>query len=67
TVLCSADEEAVEAFLAGRIPFLAIAEVVAHTLERHTPTEVRALEDVLAADQWARRQAQREIAKVALC
>jgi 1-deoxy-D-xylulose-5-phosphate reductoisomerase len=66
-VLCSADEEAVEAFLTGRISFPAIAEVVARTLARHTPTEVRTLEDVLAADQWARRQAQREIAKVALC
>ncbi len=67
TVLCSADEEAVEAFLAGRIPFVAIAEVIARTLAQHTATEVRTLEDVIVADQWARQQAQREIAKVALC
>ena len=66
-VLCSADEEAVDAFLAGRIAFPAIAEVVARTLDRHEVGEVGSLDDVIAADAWARRRAQREIAMVAVC
>jgi 1-deoxy-D-xylulose-5-phosphate reductoisomerase len=66
-VLCSADEEAVAAFLAGRITFPAIAEVVARTLDRHEVRAVGSLADVIAADAWARRRAQREIAMVAAC
>jgi|DewCreStandDraft_5_1066085.scaffolds.fasta_scaffold00390_30 1-deoxy-D-xylulose-5-phosphate reductoisomerase len=67
TVLCSADEEAVAAFLAGRISFPAIAEVVGRVLARHAATEVRSLDDVVAADEWARQQAQQEIALVTSC
>ncbi len=57
-VLNAANETAVAAFLAGRLPFLGIAEVVRRVLES---SEVRAddsLDTILAADADARRAAQ---------
>ena len=48
--LNAANEVAVAAFLDGRLPWSAIAEVVAETLEPHEPTDLVGVEDVLAAD-----------------
>ncbi|CAN5690784.1 1-deoxy-D-xylulose-5-phosphate reductoisomerase [soil metagenome] len=62
--LSAANEVAVEAFLAGGIPWTAIAEVVKATLDRHdagTPTTV---DDVIAADERARRLAVEQVAYV---
>jgi len=56
-VLNAANEEAVAAFLDGRIPFTAIPESIAETMEAHPPAPISALEDVLAADAWARGRA----------
>jgi 1-deoxy-D-xylulose-5-phosphate reductoisomerase len=53
-VLNAANEEAVAAFLAGRLPFPAIAEVVAEVFERHRPGAVLDLEAVLEAERWSR-------------
>lgn len=53
-VLCAADEVAVELFLAQKIGFLGIAELVAKTLERHKGVSQPSLEDIIAADAWAR-------------
>ena len=53
-VLNAANEIAVEAFLKRKIGFLKIAELVEAALEAHQPTEPKNLEDVLAADRWAR-------------
>jgi 1-deoxy-D-xylulose-5-phosphate reductoisomerase len=55
-VLNAANEEAVSAFLDGRVPFMAIPETVAEVMEDHPPRPLRALEDVLAADAWARER-----------
>ncbi len=66
--LNAANEVAVEAFLGGRIPWTAIAEVVAATLDRYDPPRttsapaqpdaaVREIADVLEADASARRVA----------
>jgi 1-deoxy-D-xylulose-5-phosphate reductoisomerase len=55
--LAAADEEAVEAFLAGRIRFLDIPAMLADTLENHVAAADPCLEEVLAADAWARRHA----------
>ncbi len=55
--LNAANEVAVAAFLGGRIPWAAIAEVVADTLEAHEPADLVLVEDVLAADALARVRA----------
>ena len=52
--LNAANEVAVVAFLAGRLPFPGIAEVVARVLEQHRPPEVFDLAAVLAAERWSR-------------
>jgi len=53
----AANEVAVAAFLAGRIPFGRIAEAIAAVLEAQTVTPAADLATVLEADAWARRQA----------
>ena len=55
-VLSAADEVAVELFLEGRIGFLDIAKLVEETLEQHQSTPSPSLEEVLAADAWARER-----------
>jgi len=53
----AADEVLVAAFLAGEIPFPAIAAGLDWVLARHSPTEVRSLSDIEEADSWARARA----------
>ncbi len=53
-VLCAADEVAVELFLAGRIRFTDIAGAIERTLEQHRAIAKPALEQIEAADAWAR-------------
>jgi 1-deoxy-D-xylulose-5-phosphate reductoisomerase len=53
-VLNAANEVAVHAFLAGRLPFLSIAEVIERTLERLGGSPVRAFESLYEADREAR-------------
>lgn len=62
-VLNVANEEAVEAFLAERIGFLDISEIVYKALERHKGFEpdLRILEE---AQMWAREKAQEEIERI---
>jgi 1-deoxy-D-xylulose-5-phosphate reductoisomerase len=60
--LNAADEIAVEAFLAGRIPFPAIAATVAETLERAPACEPATIKAVLEADRAARQVAGEVIA-----
>jgi 1-deoxy-D-xylulose-5-phosphate reductoisomerase len=50
----AANEVAVAAFLAGRLPFLAIAEVVADALSRVDGAPARDVDDLLEADRTAR-------------
>jgi 1-deoxy-D-xylulose-5-phosphate reductoisomerase len=59
-VLNAADEIAVEAFLAGEIPFPAIAATVSETLDRTPNSDPATIAEVLQADQVGRRTA-REI------
>jgi 1-deoxy-D-xylulose-5-phosphate reductoisomerase len=58
-VFNAANEVAVEAFVAGRLPFLGIAELVARTLAAAPAREPATLAEVLAADDEARRTASR--------
>lgn len=62
-VLNAANEVVVSAFLDRRIPFLSIASVIAHVLEKHDPQRIDSLEAILQVDQWARRVAHTEITK----
>jgi 1-deoxy-D-xylulose-5-phosphate reductoisomerase len=50
----AANEEAVTAFLAGRLPFLGIAEVVTEVLARHRPPDDLDLDAVLATERRSR-------------
>jgi 1-deoxy-D-xylulose-5-phosphate reductoisomerase len=61
--LNAANEVAVEAFLAGRIPFTAIAELADAIVAGHEPLRELELAAVLAADEAARREAQRWIGR----
>jgi 1-deoxy-D-xylulose-5-phosphate reductoisomerase len=59
--LNAADEIAVEAFLAGRIPFPAIAATVAETLDRVPSRDPRTIAQVLEIDRASRDAARRVI------
>jgi len=59
-VFNAANEEAVAAFLDGRLPFLGIVDTVAEVVAGHGTVSVPTLDDVLAAETWARTRA-REI------
>lgn len=60
-VLNAANEIAVSAFLAGHLPFLGIAAVIAETLEAVPLSAVTTLEMVMAADQQGRVAAKRAL------
>lgn len=55
-VLNAANEVAVEAFVNGRITFLEISGVVQRTMDRHVVVEHANLDEILAADAWARQE-----------
>ena len=62
--LNAADEIAVAAFLEQRLPFLGIPEVIERVLSRTTRVRFENMEDVLAADAEARRQAGEEVGRL---
>ena len=66
-VLNAANEEAVAAFLAGRVPFPAIAaadeRVLDDYLALHAGEKIAELDDVLEADAWARARARTLLAE----
>ena len=55
-VFNAANEAAVEEFLAGRIKFVNIVEIIENCLNRHNVNTTVSLEEVLEADAWARRE-----------
>lgn len=61
-VLNGANEVAVNAYLGGRIGFLDIPRVVEACLSRAENPKSPALEQILAADHWARGEAERMVA-----
>ena len=54
SVLCGADEVAVDLFLNRRIKFTDIPALVEQALEKHENNPRPAIEDITAADKWAR-------------
>jgi 1-deoxy-D-xylulose-5-phosphate reductoisomerase len=55
-VLNAADEELVEALLAGRLHFSELPALLRQVVEEHTPAAADSLEAIRAADRWARDQ-----------
>jgi 1-deoxy-D-xylulose-5-phosphate reductoisomerase len=58
-VLNAANEVAVDAFVNRRINFTQISDTVRHTLETHQAVLHPTLDQILAADAWARHEAAR--------
>lgn len=58
-VLSAANEEAVEAFLAGRLRFTDIVGLVEMVLDRHDVEADPTFEAAMAADRWSREEAHR--------
>jgi 1-deoxy-D-xylulose-5-phosphate reductoisomerase len=54
-ILNAANEDAVQAFLDGRIPFPAISDTIAEVVERSQASPATSIDEVLAADAAARR------------
>jgi 1-deoxy-D-xylulose-5-phosphate reductoisomerase len=55
-VFNAANEAAVEEFLAGRIKFVNIVELIEHCLNKHSVKTKVSLDELLEADAWARRE-----------
>jgi 1-deoxy-D-xylulose-5-phosphate reductoisomerase len=53
-VLNAANELAVDAFLHGKVGFLDIPRIIGTVVEKHSSSPASSLEQVLAADTWAR-------------
>jgi 1-deoxy-D-xylulose-5-phosphate reductoisomerase len=55
-VFNAANEVAVQEFLADRIKFVNIVELIEHCLNKHNVKKHVSLEELLEADAWARRE-----------
>jgi 1-deoxy-D-xylulose-5-phosphate reductoisomerase len=60
-VFNAANEAAVEEFLAGRIKFLQIMELIEYCLNRHDVRRITCLEELLEADAWARKEVRKKL------
>lgn len=58
----AANEQAVDAFHEGRLPFLGIVDTIARVVDAHEPPEQLTVETLAAAELWAREKADRLIA-----
>jgi 1-deoxy-D-xylulose-5-phosphate reductoisomerase len=65
TVLSAADEVAVEAFQAGKIGFPDVAGIIERVLDAHSASALTEVDDVFAADAWARAAATALVARFA--
>ncbi len=62
--MSAANEVAVKYFLEEKIGYADIARVIKTTMDAHTPSPVRMIEDALKADLWARQEAEKVIEAV---
>ncbi len=58
----AANEQAVDAFHEGRLPFLGIVDTISKVVDAHEPPEKLTVESLSDAESWARRTADRFIA-----
>ncbi|MDP6647260.1 MAG: 1-deoxy-D-xylulose-5-phosphate reductoisomerase [Dehalococcoidales bacterium] len=66
-VLCAADEVAVELFLSQRIKFSDIARLVERSLSGHQVIVHPTIEEIIAADDWARKTTKEFAAGASRC
>ncbi|KQR38691.1 1-deoxy-D-xylulose-5-phosphate reductoisomerase [Microbacterium sp. Leaf159] len=59
----AANEQAVDAFHEGRLPFLGIVDTIARVVDAHEPPQTLTVETLAEAEEWARRKADQLIAK----
>ncbi len=64
-VFNAANEQAVQEFLAGRIKFVNIVELIEHCLNKHSAKVHVTLNDLLEADAWARREVETKVSQMA--
>jgi 1-deoxy-D-xylulose-5-phosphate reductoisomerase len=62
-VLNAANEVAVSAFLDGRLPFTAISDIIARTMDAHDPVPVDSVPAIRLVDTWARARAAELVAR----
>ncbi|MFQ6034930.1 MAG: 1-deoxy-D-xylulose-5-phosphate reductoisomerase [Sedimentisphaerales bacterium] len=62
-VFNAANEAAVQEFLAGKIKFVNIVELIEHCLNKHDVKTDASLEELLQADVWARKQVEAQVHK----
>jgi 1-deoxy-D-xylulose-5-phosphate reductoisomerase len=55
-IMNAANEAAVAQFLAGRVKFHMIVELIEHCLSKHNFKSAASLDDVIEADRWARNE-----------
>lgn len=60
----AANEQAVDAFHEGRLPFLGIVDTVQRVVDAHDAPDALTVESLAAAEDWARRKADQLIAAV---
>jgi 1-deoxy-D-xylulose-5-phosphate reductoisomerase len=58
----AANEQAVDAFHEGRLPFLGIVDTIAAVVDAHEPPDKLTVETLHEAERWARERADRVIA-----
>ncbi len=61
-VLSAANEVAVKYFLEEKIRYRDIARIIRATMDSHTVSAIRTVEDALKADLWARQEAEKVVA-----
>ncbi|MFJ2542076.1 1-deoxy-D-xylulose-5-phosphate reductoisomerase [Microbacterium sp. NPDC087589] len=59
----AANEQAVDAFHEGRLPFLGIVDTISRVVDAHEPPESLTVESLADAEEWARRKADQLIAR----
>lgn len=63
-VMNAANEVAVDAFLKGKIRFLDIASVVEEVMLQHQMVTVPLLDEIMAADRWAREATEKKMNQI---
>jgi 1-deoxy-D-xylulose-5-phosphate reductoisomerase len=64
TALAAASDVVVAAFIAGKIPFYKIPDLIEKTLEKHRLNSNPSLDEIMEADRWSRDLTSKNINKL---